>query len=204
MMRKTLGALALVLMAAVPARAQQHDSAQMQQHGEHGEMMMHPGAHAALMHRQELGLSADQVQRLTAIDSAQARGMRDHCARVRAAGGPNARTHAAMHGEMTALMQTARHGADAVLTAPQRATLDSLHAAHHGAMAGHDMRAMHGNAAAHDSMHAAHHGASAGHDAGHEGEHAQMHGAGAAGDAECEHCCEHMPCCDEHAAHGES
>lgn len=183
MMRKTLGALALVLVAAVPARAQ-HDHAQMQ-HGEHGEMMMHPGAHAALMHRQELGLSAAQVQRLTVIDSVLARGMRDHCARVRAAGGPNAQTHAAMHGEMTALMQTAQQGADAVLTPAQKATLERLHAAHHGAMAGHDMQAMHGTAAAHDSMHAAH------------------HGTAASDDAACEHCCEHMPCCDEHTARRE-
>jgi hypothetical protein len=34
----------------------------------------------------------------------------------------------------------------AVLTAPQRARLDSLHAAHHDGMAGHDMAAMHGDA----------------------------------------------------------
>jgi hypothetical protein len=193
MMRKTLGALALVLVAAMPARAQQHDHAQMQQHGEHGEMMMQPGAHAALMHRQELGLSAAQVQRLTAIDSVQARGMRDHCARVRAAGGPNAQTHAALHGEMTALMQTAQQGADAVLTQAQKATLDSLHAAHHGAMAahaGHDMQAMHGTAAAHDSVHAAHHGADA---ASHDSMRAQMHGSA----AECGHCC------DEHTARRE-
>jgi len=184
-MRKTLGALALVLMAAVPARAQQHDHAQMQQHGEHGEMMMHSPSHAALMHRQELGLSADRVQRLTAIDSVHARGMRDHCARVRAAGGPNAQTHAAMHGEMTALMETGQRDVNAVLTAPQKARLDSLHAAHHGPMAGHDMQAMHGNAAAHDSMHAAHHGAAAGgHDAEHDTEHAKMHGT-PAGAGEC-------------------
>lgn len=196
MMRMTLGALALVLMAAVPARAQQHDHAQMQQHSEHG-VMAHPAAHAALMHRQELGLSAAQVQRLTAVDSAEARGMREHCARVRAAGGPNAQTHAAMHGEMTALTQASQRDANAVLTGAQKARLDSLHAAHHGPMAGHDMQAMHGNAAAHDSMHAAHHGASAGHD----GEHAKMHDA--AGDGECAHCCEHMPCCDEHTARRE-
>lgn len=150
-MRKTIGALALVLLASVPARAQE-------QHGEHGQMAMmaHHAAHAALMHRQELGLNAAQVQRLTAVDSAQMRAMREHCAQVRAAGGPTAQTHAAMHPAMMASMQGFQRQVDGILTQPQKARLDSLFAAHHGAMAGHDMAAMHAQHAAGAQQHAAH------------------------------------------------
>src|SRR5215212_2027025 len=107
-MRTILGALALMLAAAVPAAAQE---------GGHVAMTMHPGAHAALMHRQELGLAAGQVQRLTALDSAFAAAMRAHCAQVRAAGGPNAQTHAAMHPQMMAAMDASRRQVEAVLTA---------------------------------------------------------------------------------------
>ncbi|HET7234142.1 MAG TPA: hypothetical protein VFJ16_29280 [Longimicrobium sp.] len=196
-MRKTIGALALVMLAAVPARAQNEHAAghgQMQ-HGQMAEMMMaHHAAHAALMHRQELGLSADQVARLTAVDSAQMRAMRQHCEQVRAAGGPSAQTHAAMHPQMMAQMQGFQRDAQAVLTQAQKARLDSLHAAHHGAGAGagHDMSAMHqmhGNAAQHDSMHAA-------------------HGAAGGSTETCmdgctdEACC-HMMGCDEHSKHAE-
>ncbi|HET7462646.1 MAG TPA: hypothetical protein VFJ82_15435 [Longimicrobium sp.] len=199
-MRKTIGALALVLMAAVPARAQQHDHAQMQhgqmQHGDMAQMMMlHHGAHAALMHRADLALNADQVRRLTEVDSLQARAMRDHCAQVRAAGGPNEQTHAAMHPRMMATLQGFQHQVEGILTAPQKAKLDSLMQAHHGPMAGHDMAAMHaqhGDAAQHDSMHAAHHGAGAG--AGDQ--HECMDGCTEAG------CC-HMMGCGQHEGHGE-
>jgi hypothetical protein len=151
-------------MAAAPARAQD----------EHTEMMQ--------MHQRELGLTPAQVERLTAIHTRLAATMRTHCERVRAAGGPNAQTHAAMHGEMTAAMEAAHRDAMAVLTAEQRARMDSLHAAHHGG-AGHDMAAMH---AAHGSgsdraAHAGHEGA--GHDAAHDSSdmakmHASMHGEG--------------------------
>ncbi len=200
-MRKMIGALALVMIAAVPARAQhEHAAAQPQhgqmQHGQMAEMMMaHHAAHAALMHRQELGLSADQVARLTAVDSAQMRAMRQHCEQVRAAGGPSAQTHAAMHPQMMAQMQGFQRDAQAVLTQAQKARLDSLHAAHHGEggqMAGHDMSAMHqqmhGNAAQHDSMHAAHHGAAAG-------------STDACMDGCTDEACCHMMGCDEHAEH---
>lgn len=196
-MRKTIGALALVLAAAVPARAQQHDHAQMQ-HGqmEHGDMaqmmMLHHGARAALMHRADLGLDAGQVRRLTDVDSLQMRAMREHCAQVRAAGGPSAQTHAAMHPQMMATLQGFQRQVEGILTAPQKAKLDSLMQAHHGqmaGMAGHDMAAMHaqhGISAQHDSMHAAHHG---------DGEqHECMDGCT---DADC---C-HMMGCDEHAEH---
>ncbi|HEX8905977.1 MAG TPA: hypothetical protein VF771_14105, partial [Longimicrobiaceae bacterium] len=76
-MKAILGALALMLAVAAPAAAQ---------NGDHMAMTMEAGAHAALMHRQELGLSADQVRRLAVLDSAFARTMREHCAQVRAAG----------------------------------------------------------------------------------------------------------------------
>jgi hypothetical protein len=164
-MRTIFGALALMLAVSAPAAAQEHGGMMM--------MEMHPGAHAALMHRDELGLSAGQVARLTAIDSALARTMRQHCEQVRAAGGPNAQTHAALHPRMMAAMDASLREANDVLTADQRARLDSLHAAHHAEMAGHDMAAMHHDSASMAAMHA------------------QLHGSG----AECADCCEHMDCC---------
>jgi len=194
-MRKTIGALALVLMAAAPARAQQHEHGQME-HGDMAQMMMlHHGAHAALMHREDLALDAGQVRRLTEVDSLQMRAMREHCAQVRAAGGPNQQTHAAMHPAMMASLQGFQRQVEGILTAPQKAKLESLMAAHHGqmaGMAGHDRSAMHqqmhGDAAQHDSMHAAHHG---------EGdEHACMDGCTDAA------CCQMMGC-DEHRDHAE-
>lgn len=178
-MRTIFGALALMLAVSAPAAAQEHGGMMMM-------MEMHPGAHAALMHRDELGLSAGQVARLTAIDSAFARTMGQHCEQVRAAGGPNARTHAAMHPRMVAAMDASLRETNDVLTAGQRARLDSLHAAHHGQMAAHDMAAMHHDSASMAAMHA------------------QMHGSGAAPActpggsctaAECAGCCEHMGCC---------
>lgn len=181
-MRTIFGALALMLAVSAPAAAQDHGGMTME---------MHPGAHAALMHRQELGLSAGQVARLTAIDSAFARTMRQHCEQVRGAGGPSAQTHADMHPAMMAAMDASLREANAVLTADQRARLDSLHAAHHGQMTGHDMAAMHHDSASMAAMHA------------------RMHGSGAApactagggcSAAECAGCCEHMGCCTHDAA----
>ena len=180
-MRTILGALALMLALAAPAAAQG---------GDHMAMMMRPGAHAALMHRQELGLSADQVQRLTALDSAFSVTMRAHCAQVRAAGGPNAQTHAAMHPQMMAAMDASRRQVAAVLTAEQTARLDSLHAAHHGAMAGHDMAAMHHDSAAMAAMHAQMHGGAA----------PACPANGACAAAECADCCAAMGCCTAPAA----
>jgi cell pole-organizing protein PopZ len=144
MMRKMLCALALLLglgMASAPARAQETDH------------------HAAMMrHHRDLGLSPAQEQRMEAIHASLATTMRAHCERVRAAGGPNAQTHAAMHTEMQQAMETAHREAMAVLTTAQRARLDSVAAQHHGAggndraaHAGHAMPAEH---AAHDSTHA--------------------------------------------------
>jgi len=143
-------------MAAAPARAQDDHAAMMQ------------------MHQRELGLSAAQMERMEAIHAAHAATLRDHCARVRAAGGPNAQTHAALHGEMEAAMQNVHRQMMAVLTPTQRVKADSIHAAHDREMAGHDMAAMH---AAHDSAnHAAHGG---GHDASDMAKmHTSMHGEG--------------------------
>jgi hypothetical protein len=167
-MRPMLCALALLLglgMAAAPARAQDQDR------------------HAAMMaeHHRELGLTPAQAERMAAIHASAAAAMRTHCAQVRAAGGPNAQTHAAMHGQMTEAMESAHRQAMAVLTAPQRAKLDSLHAAHHGG-AGHDMAAMH---ARHDgaATHAAHDSA------GMAKMHAEMHGGGAMCSANGADCC---------------
>jgi hypothetical protein len=180
-MRRTIfGALALMLAASDPAAAQgmppMHD------------MMMQPNAHMALMHRQELGLTADQVQRLAALDSSWTQAMRAHCAQVHAAGGPNAQTHATMHPQMEAAMQAARAQLATVLTADQLARLDSLHAAHHDQMM-HDMAGMQ-----HDSAMAAMHTAMAG------GSAPSCGTSSCGGDATCHDCCAHMGCCDAPAA----
>lgn len=184
MRRTILGALALMLAAAAPAAAQGMPSMQG---------MMQPNAHMALMHRQELGLTDAQARRLAALDSAWMRTMRAHCEAVRAAGGPNAQTHAAMHPQMEAAMQAAHAQLATVLTADQLARLDSLHAAHHGQMM-HGMAGMsHDSAMAgmsHDSAMAAMHTAMAG------GSAPSCGMAGACGsDAACADCCAHMGCC---------
>lgn len=139
-MRTMLCALALLLgvgMAAAPARAQDH-----------------PQDHAAMMaeHQRALGLTPEQMQRMEAIHARLAAAMQAHCARVRAAGGPNAQTHAAMHAEMQAAMESAHREMMALLTPAQQAKMDSLHAEHHGE-GGHDMSAMHAGHGEHAMPH---------------------------------------------------
>jgi len=203
-MKTMIGAVALVLVAALPARAQeQHGHGQMQGDAQmHTQMMMRMHrAHAAVEHAREIGISADQSRRLAAVDSAQMAAMRQHCRQVQAAGGPSAQTHAAMHPQMMAQVQGFTSQVNAILTQPQQARLDSLMAAHHGQMAGHDMAAMHqqhaANAAGHDSAHAAHQGAGG----QHGGEHAPGCPVAGCTDADC---CKMMGC-DEHqrSGHGE-
>ncbi|HEX6749287.1 MAG TPA: hypothetical protein VF092_18460 [Longimicrobium sp.] len=188
-MRTILGACALMLALAAPAVAQQHGD-----HGDHMAMVQ-PGTHAALMHRQELGLSADQVARLTAADAEFVRAMREHCAQVRAAGGHNAQTHATMHEQMTTMHGSSRRQAEAILTADQRAKLDGIHAAHHRSMAGHDMAAMHHDSAAHHDMAAMH--------AQHGGAAPSCSANGACTSQECADCCKEMGCCAAEGEHGE-
>ena len=196
MRKTTIGALALVMMAAAPLRAQQHG------HGQHGTtaqprdhaamMMKHHAAHAALEHRQELGLSAEQVRRLTDVDSAQTRAMREHCARMQPAAGAQAHSHdPAMHQQMMASLDRFGQDALAVLTQAQKAQLDSLHAAHHAPGGRHGNHAAHGNASAGGAAHAGPGNASAS-AAGQAG-----HG-NAAGAHDCAACCPAMK-----AGHGE-
>jgi hypothetical protein len=199
-MKKTMiGALALVAMAAVPAGAQQHDHAGMQGNAQmHSQVMMQMHrAHAAVEHRQELGISAEQARRIAAVDSAQMAAMREHCRQVMAAGGPSAQTHAAMHPAMMAQLNGFTNQVNGILTAPQKARLDSLIAAHHGpGAAGHDMAAMHaqhgGGTAQGGSEHAAHHGAG-GDDKGHAP--CPIDGCP---DADC---CRMMGCDEQHGDH---
>ncbi|HEU4558670.1 MAG TPA: hypothetical protein VFS20_12510, partial [Longimicrobium sp.] len=192
-----------------PLSAQQHQHGHGQQAAaQHAQTIpAHYVTHAALEHRQELGLNADQVQRLTAVDSAHTRAMREHCSRMEAAGGHTAQNHDAMHQEMKTRME--RHGQEAIaiLTAAQKAQLDSLYAAHHGAGGQHGNHAMHGAAAGHGN-HAAHGSTAA---AGQGQGHAAHHGAGQAsaqgaphaghGNAsahDCAECCKQM---GGHAGH---
>lgn len=196
-MRKTIGALALLVMAAAPLSAQQHSHGHGQQaSAQHAQTIpAHYVTHAALEHRQELGLSADQVQRLTAIDSAHTQAMREHCARMESSGGHTAQNHDAMHQEMKTRMD--RHGQEAIaiLTAAQKTQLDSMYVAHHGTgAAGHGNHAAHGAAAGHGQGHAGHHGSgqASAQGSGHAG-----HGNASAGH-DCAECCKQM---GGHAGH---
>jgi len=128
-MKKTLGALAIAaLMYAPAALAQDH--------------AMREGPHAPMMHRQELGISAEQAARMEAIHAELRAAHREHCEGLRAAGTDGARKEA-LHQRMRQSMQRTHERAAAVLTAEQRARLDSLHAAHHGPAGQH---AQHGEA----------------------------------------------------------
>jgi len=169
-MRKILAALALALglgALAAPARAQDMPMAM-------------DSAHLSMM-RTELGLSDAQMARITEIHARLAETMRAHCAQVRAAGGPNAQTHQAMHGQMQQAMENAHREAMAVLTDAQRTRMESLHAQHH--QGGHDM---HGEHAEHD-MHAEH-AAAGGHDE-HAGHGAAMCQQAECTEAHCHDCC---------------
>lgn len=152
-MRTMTGALAVMLglgLAAAPARAQDHHHPAAPAR-EHADEMQ---AHMRELHEQ-LGLTQAQETRLMAIHTRHAAAMREHCTQVRAAGGPNAQTHQALHGQMVAEAQAAHREAMAVLTAAQRAKFESLQAARHAEMAGHHAAGGHDMHAAHDSTAAA-------------------------------------------------
>ena len=204
-MKKTFSALALALGVALaaPAHAQQQDHA------------MQEGPHAPLMHKQELGLSAEQASRLDAIHARMVAAHKQHCEQARGATVEQRRAH---HEAMRAQMMAFHTEAAAVLTAEQRARLDRLHAEHHGTAGHHAAHAQHAQhhaqAAAQHAQHAQHGAQAAGQHAQHHaqaaGQHAQHgeHGegcpcCGAGGtcqDPACRQCCEEMKCCDEHAA----
>jgi hypothetical protein len=167
-MRRIAMALALTLGMTVAATAAAQESCPAggtcPMHGEHADMMSPD--HVQMM-RAELGLTDAQTARIAELHARLAESMRAHCAQVHAAGGPNAQTHQAMHGQMTAAMENAHREAMAVLTDAQRARMDSLHAQHHAGHApepgehaqhhgdaGHDMAAMHADSAAMARMHA--------------------------------------------------
>ncbi|HYJ81206.1 MAG TPA: hypothetical protein VEW03_16445 [Longimicrobiaceae bacterium] len=172
-MKKILGAaLALGAALTAPALHAQGHASHGQEHAAHAQG---PPPHAPLMHRQELGLSADQVARLEAVIAELHAAHREHCAGMR---GMDAQQRQAHHARMQETMRQVHQRAAAALTAPQRVRLDSLHAAHHGA--GGEHAAMAGRHAAQAGQHAA---------AGH-GEHAQ-HGEGHEG------CCDGGDCCKE-------
>ena len=122
-MKKILGAAALgVVLCAPAARAQ----ASHVGHGDHG-APAHV-LHGSLMHRQELGLSADQAARLAAIQEELKAAHRAHCGQLRGVSADAGRRQA-MHAEMRTAMHRAHEQATAALTAEQRARLDALHAA---------------------------------------------------------------------------
>ena len=173
-MRKILIAMALALgfsALAAPARAQDMPMAM-------------DSAHLQMM-RTELGLTDAQMARITEIHSRLAETMRAHCAQVRAAGGPNAQTHQAMHGQMQQAMENAHREAMAVLTDAQRARMESFHAQHH--QGGHDMHGEH-----------AEHAAAGAHDE-HAGHGAAMCQSAECTEAHCRDCC--AAATGEHAQH---
>lgn len=158
-------ALGAAVLAAAPLAAQhshhgnhaQH-GAQAQQHAGHAGHQAaageHPVLHAALMHRAELSLTADQVARLEAIRTAARAAHREACQRMHAPGGGASADHQAQHTAMQAAMHRTHEEAASVLTAEQRTRLQALHAAHQaaGGHAGHHAAA--GQHAAH-AQHAA-------------------------------------------------
>ena len=187
-MKKMIGA-ALVLGAALTApalHAQGHD------HGPAGA----PLPHAPLEHRREIGLNADQVARLEAVQRELHAAHREHCSAMR---GMTAEQRQAHHARMEQTLRRVHERAAAVLTARQKAQIDSLHAAHHGPGGHHAMAGQHAGG---HGQHAA-----AGH--GQHAEHGEDHGCCEGGDcckegncdeARCEECC--RTCCGgmEHRA----
>lgn len=188
----TLGAA--LLLAAPLAAQHQHGAGHGGQHAQHGAVAhgahmsaesahMHPPAVRELNHRTALGLSAEQVSRLEAIQGRMKamcqehgphmkQGMAEMRTLVQGADSVAFRTVAqrqsAMMLEMQMDMHRAYRDARAVLTPAQVQKLDAMHAAHHGP------------AAAAGGAHA-NHGAQAA---------AGAHGAGHGGMD-----CNGMPCC---------
>jgi len=187
-MKKTLFALAIAALAYAPA-------AFAQDHAAHG-----GGSHAQMM-QQHLGLTAEQAARMEAIHAELRAAHREHCDGLRAAGADDARKEA-LHQRMRESMQRTHERAAAVLTAEQRARMDSMHASHHGPGGQHAMqhggaaRGTGNDAAHHAAMHGSAQGGHAQHAAHQGGAHAQHAGAGAAGHGEhAQGCCDEE-CCD--------
>lgn len=224
MTKKILGACALSLaFAAAPAFAQQHGHAHggAHQHGaahqqgaagkEHDCAMMsahHAGPHMPLEHRQELGISAEQVARLEAIEAQMKAFHAEHSGHMRGMRDAAPEQRRSMHAAMQQAMRRFGDDTKAVLTADQQAKLEALRQAHHG---GGEHGAMHGGQhGQHGGAHAqgGHHGQhGAGHAQGGHGQHAEgEHGCGdhcCCGEGEgccdaaaCMECCKAMGCCD--------
>ena len=146
-----LGGLALALIfAAAPVMAQADAHA-----GGHCAGGSHGPTHMALEHRAELGLNAQQVARLEALDDSMKALHGAGMAQMHAAHhAPAAQAHAghgedhahaahaaqsgahAQHGAMHASMQRIHQQVAAVLTEEQRTRLHALHARHQGGMQG--------------------------------------------------------------------
>jgi DNA anti-recombination protein RmuC len=139
-MKKMLGGFALTVaaaaFAAAPAVAQQghgHGHGQAQGHAERQShhCMMHNGAQMLLEHhRQDLGLSADQVSRLEAI-SAEMKAFHDQHRGHAQMQNASAEQRQAMHQQMTAQMRQHHERVLAVLTAEQRSRIEAMMQQHH-------------------------------------------------------------------------
>ena len=150
-MKKMLGAfgaaVAAAAFAAAPAVAQQghgHGHGQGHAEGQAHRCMMHNGAQMLLEHhRQELGLSADQVTRLEAI----AAEMKAHHDQHRAHGqmqDASAEQRRAMHQQMMAQMRQYHERVHAVLTAEQRSRIEAMMQQHHAGKGHGEGHAQHG------------------------------------------------------------
>lgn len=194
-------ALAAAFLAAAPARAQHnHGGGNAQPQGGARQMSMdlhHAGPHAPLEHREHIGLTADQVQRLEAVEATLAAAHKENCMAMHAHGASDEARHQAAHTAMRAAYMNAIRETQMVLTSEQRGQVAAMAAQHRAA--GHGQGQAAGGHAAHGQSHAA----------GGHGEHGAGHGQHGGHDcckdgqcdaAKCEECCKETasPC----ALHG--
>jgi hypothetical protein len=157
-MNKLLCAASLALgLAAFPATASaQHPQTCTAADGNCRVENVKPSAFAALDHRQELGITAEQATRIEAARAALREAHKVHCAPMHASK-PTAAEEERHHAEMKTIND--RHEADAAaaLTPAQLASLARIHAARPKADAAHGSGHHGGGAQKATEGHAGHH-----------------------------------------------
>lgn len=155
-MNKLLCAASLALgLAAFPAAASaQHPQTCAATDGSCRAADVKPSAFAALDHRQELGITAEQATRIEAARAGLREAHRVHCAPMHASK-PTAAEEERHHAEMKTINDRHEAEASAALTPAQLASLARIHAARPRAEGGHE--AGHHGAAPKTEGHAGHH-----------------------------------------------
>ncbi len=155
-MNKLLCAASLALgLAAAPAAASaQHPQTCAAADGNCRVEDVKPSAFAALDHRQELGLTAEQASRIEMARASLREAHRVHCAPMHASK-PTAAEEERHHAEMKTINDRHEAEASAALTPAQLAGLARIHAARPKADAGHG--AGHHGGAQKAEGHAGHH-----------------------------------------------